>query len=109
MTSLLDEVTENENLPGVINYIYTEQGRITMPVAMALKAKILVYAASPMFNGNTDFSELVDSDGNNLFNQNYDPNKWVLAKEALFQLLKMQSSMDTNFNFNKQIPIRGFK
>ena len=45
LTSLLDEVIENENLPGVINYIYTEQGRITMPVAMAL-SKILVYAAS---------------------------------------------------------------
>ena len=97
MTSLLDEVIDNENLPGVINYIYTEQGRITMPVAMALKAKILVYAASPMFNGNTDFSELVDSDGNNLVNQNYDPNKWVLAKEALFSAIENASSMATNF------------
>ena len=40
LVQLLDEVIEGENLPGVINYIYTEQGRVTMPVAKALKAKI---------------------------------------------------------------------
>jgi hypothetical protein len=49
LVQLLDEVIEGENLPGVINYIYTEQGRVTMPVAKALKAKILVLNASPYF------------------------------------------------------------
>ena len=108
LTNLLDEVIDNENLPGVINYIYTEQGRVTMPVAMALKAKILVYAASPMFNGNTDFSELVDSDGNYLVNQNYDPNKWVLAKDALFSAIEnAEINGHKLYNFNKQIPILG--
>jgi hypothetical protein len=79
-----------------------------MPVAMALKAKILVYAASPMFNGNTDFSELVDSDGNYLVNQNYDPNKWVLAKDALFSAIEnAEINGHKLYNFNKQIPILG--
>jgi len=54
LVQILDEVIEAENLPGLINYIYTDMGRITMPIAKALKAKILVLAASPIFNGNTD-------------------------------------------------------
>ena len=68
-----------DNLPGLINYVYTEQGRITMPIAKALKAKILMLSASPIFNGNTDFSSLIDNQGNSLVNQSYDPQKWVLA------------------------------
>ena len=108
LTDLLDEVIESNNLPGLINYVYTEQGRITMPIAKALKAKILMLSASPIFNGNSDFSSLVDSQGNSLVNQSYDPQKWVLAKEALFQAIE---SAETNghslYQFNQQIPING--
>ena len=63
LTSLLDEVIESNNLPGLINYVYTESGRITMPAAKAIKAKILVLAASPIFNGNKDLGQLFDKDG----------------------------------------------
>ena len=108
LTDLLDEVIESNNLPGLINYVYTEQGRITMPIAKALKAKILMLSASPIFNGNSDFSSLVDSQGNSLVNQSYDPQKWVLAKEALFQAIQ---SAETNghslYQFNQQLPIIG--
>ena len=108
LTDLLDEVIESNNLPGLINYVYTEQGRITMPIAKALKAKILMLSASPIFNGNSDFSSLVDSQGNSLVNQSYDPQKWVLAKEALFQAIE---SAETNghslYQFNQQLPIIG--
>lgn len=108
ITGLLDEVINDENLPGIINYIYTESGRITMPVAKALKAKILVLSASPIFNGNTDFSELVDSDGNYLVNQSYDPNKWVLASQALKEAIESaESNGHKLYNFNKQLPILG--
>ena len=108
LTDLLDEVIESNNLPGLINYVYTEQGRITMPIAKALKAKILMLSASPIFNGNSDFSSLVDNQGNSLVNQSYDPQKWVLAKEALFQAIE---SAETNghslYQFNQQLPIIG--
>ena len=108
LTDLLDEVIESNNLPGLINYVYTEQGRITMPIAKALKAKILMLSASPIFNGNSDFSSLVDNQGNSLVNQSYDPQKWVLAKEALFQAIQ---SAETNghslYQFNQQLPIIG--
>jgi len=108
LVQLLDEVIEGENLPGVINYIYTEQGRVTMPVAKALKAKILVLNASPIFNGNTDFNSLVDSQGNSLVNQTYDPQKWVLAKDALYEAIESaESNGHQLYEFTQQIPING--
>ena len=108
LVQLLDEVIEGENLPGVINYIYTEQGRVTMPVAKALKAKILVLNASPIFNGNEDFNTLVDSQGNSLVNQTYDPQKWVLAKDALYEAIESaESNGHQLYEFTQQIPING--
>lgn len=57
-------------------------GRITMPIELGLKAKILTYAASPLFNGNTDYAGFIDKDGEQLFNQTYDPKKWEIAAAA---------------------------
>ena len=108
LVELLDEVIEANNLPGIINYIYTDMGRITMPVAKALKAKILVLSASPIFNGNTDFSELTDNSGNKLVNQSYDPQKWVLARDALFEAIESAHLNGHQlYEFNQPIPIIG--
>ena len=108
LTELLDEVIEADNLPGLINYVYTEKGRITMPIAKALKAKILMLSASPIYNGNSDFSSLVDNQGNSLVNQSYDSQKWVLAKEAVLEAIE---SAEANghflYQFNQQLPING--
>ncbi|MFT4095315.1 MAG: RagB/SusD family nutrient uptake outer membrane protein [Niabella sp.] len=57
-------------------------GRATKAAALALKARILLYAASPLFNGNSDFKDFIDPDGIALFPQSYDANKWVLAANA---------------------------
>ena len=108
LTELLDEVIVADNLPGLINYVYTEQGRITMPIAKALKAKILMLSASPIFNGNTDFSSLIDNQGNSLVNQSYDPQKWVLAKDALLDAIESaEANGHSLYQFNQQLPIIG--
>ena len=108
LVQILDEVIEAENLPGLINYIYTDMGRITMPIAKALKAKILVLAASPIFNGNTDLSELTDNLGNKLVSQVYDPQKWVYARDALFEAIESAHLNGHQlYEFNQQIPIIG--
>ena len=108
LTELLDEVIVADNLPGLINYVYTEQGRITMPIAKALKAKILMLSASPIFNGNTDFSSLIDNQGNSLVNQSYDPQKWVLAKDAILDAIESaEANGHSLFQFNQQLPIIG--
>lgn len=48
----------------------------------ALKAKVLLYAASPLFNGNAFYSDFTNKNGELLFNSSYDRNKWLLAAEA---------------------------
>lgn len=70
------------NLPLEISNITTELGHITQPVALAIKAEVLVTAASPLFNGNASYSDMVNQSGVNLFNTTYDENKWKLAAEA---------------------------
>jgi hypothetical protein len=69
-------------LPDVVENDLQEMGRITKPIALALKAKLWMMAASPLFNGNNDFAGFTDREGTLLFNQTYDPVKWQKAKEA---------------------------
>ncbi|MGC4234612.1 MAG: RagB/SusD family nutrient uptake outer membrane protein [Niabella sp.] len=56
-------------------------GRITKVGAMALKARALLYAASPLFNGNPDYQGLVDDKGTKLFPA-YDAGRWQTAAAA---------------------------
>ena len=87
MVELLDEVIASDALPSQVLDENRELGRITKPIAMALKAKILVTAASPLYNGNSDFETLCNHDGTQLFNATYDETKWqkavVACKEAI--------------------------
>lgn len=79
---LLDEVIDSESLPNIIENRTTELGRFTQPAAYMLKAKVLVYWASPLFNGNTDYNSFLDHNGEPFFNQSYDETRWTTAAEA---------------------------
>lgn len=85
IVQLIDEALPD--LPIKINNSISEMGRITQPTALAIKAKVLVTAASPLFNGNTDYSQLIDKRGVHLFNKTYDQEKWdravIACKEAI--------------------------
>ncbi|MGV8134041.1 MAG: RagB/SusD family nutrient uptake outer membrane protein [Mangrovibacterium sp.] len=80
IVKLLDET--RDALPLKVMDPATELGRITLPAALSLKAKVLVTAASPLFNGNNDQSTLSNSDGTDLFNATYLPEKWNTAVTA---------------------------
>jgi len=84
ISNLLDEAVAGQGtgLPDKISSLSTELGRITKPAALAIKARVLVTAASPLFNGNTDFSGLRNKDGKALFNPVYDATKWQKAAAA---------------------------
>lgn len=71
-----------EKLPNEVQIKSQEMGRITKPIALALKAKLLVMAASPLFNGNPDYASFVDKDGVHLFSTSYDQQKWNDARDA---------------------------
>ncbi len=60
----------------------TEAGRIDKLVALSMKAEVLLFAASPLFNGNADYAPMVDNRGIQLFSRDYDENKWKLAADA---------------------------
>ncbi|MBZ4188871.1 RagB/SusD family nutrient uptake outer membrane protein [Niabella beijingensis] len=57
-------------------------GRATAAAALALKARLLLYTASPLWNGNPDYRNVVDKDGVRLFTQQQDDNRWAVAAEA---------------------------
>ena len=80
ITQLIDEASPH--LPLVVRNPVTDLGRVTLPVALAMKAKVLVYAASPLFNGNTDYAGFTNKDGTALFNTTYSSEKWVNAAKA---------------------------
>lgn len=79
---LIDEVIDSKALPKVIENRTTELGRFTDPAAYMLKAKVLLYWASPLFNGNSDYNSFLDHNGEPFFNQTYDETRWTKAAEA---------------------------
>jgi len=83
VVQLLDEA--KDDLPLSIDNPVEELGRITSAIAYSLKAKVLVTAASPLFNGNTDQVSLVNrksTDKTPLFNQTKSMEKWNAAVTA---------------------------
>lgn len=85
IVGLIDEAVTD--LPLKIYNEATEMGRITQPAALAIKAKALLLAASPLFNGNTDYANFKDKDGEPFFPQTYDANKWKTASDACKEAL----------------------
>ena len=81
IVKLLDEAAAV--LPNIIENQTEELGRITKPIALALKAKVLTLAASPLFNGNSNYANVVDNRGIHLFPQEYDASKWSAAATAI--------------------------
>ena len=59
-----------------------QKGLGTSVAAKAIKARMLLYAASPLYNGNSMYADFKDADGVNLINPTFDPQKWVKAKDA---------------------------
>lgn len=95
--------SSEEGLPDIISDPNTQKGRIDKTIVKSIKAQVLVYAASPLFNGNTDYVNFLDPrDGQPLFNQIYDSKKWQLAAEASKEAVKFCE--DNGILLNKFTP-----
>ncbi|WP_295127208.1 RagB/SusD family nutrient uptake outer membrane protein [uncultured Chitinophaga sp.] len=77
---LLDEAAAD--LPDKILNDATEAGRVTKAIALSVKAQLLITAASPLFNGNTDYADFENKKGEKLFPLQYDATKWERAALA---------------------------
>lgn len=67
----------------------SEITRATRGAALALRAKVLLYAASPLANGNTDMADLTDDTGRQLIAQEYDESKWARAAAAALDVMEL--------------------
>ena len=66
-----------------------ELSQIDKAGALAIKARVLLYRASPFFNGNTEYySNFLDSDGQPFFPMEYDREKWKAAADAADEAIR---------------------
>lgn len=78
----------NKAMPDLplVNPSVDEYGRVNKAICASFRAKVAVYAASPLFNGNSEQAALVDTDGTTrLFPEKTDDEKlarWTAAMEA---------------------------
>ncbi|MBJ6366669.1 RagB/SusD family nutrient uptake outer membrane protein [Snuella sedimenti] len=77
---LLDKAIAD--LPVTLQFEDEDMGRITKPIAAAMKTRVLMTYASPLFNGNPVYSGMTNSEGTPLFPQSYDESKWLRAANA---------------------------
>ena len=86
----------NEAIPDLplVNPSVDEYGRVNQITAAALKARIAVYAASPLYNNNIDQAPLVDRRGVQLFAQKTSEEqlaRWKYAVEACKEAIDLSS------------------
>lgn len=62
-------------------------GRITSIMALSIRAKTLLFAASPLFNGNPDLKDWKNFEGVSLMKAEYDAQKWARAANAHKELI----------------------
>lgn len=100
VVDLIDEAMPD--LPPVLPDPQTEQGRISQVIATAVKAKALAWAASPLFNGNEDYTGWTDSRGKQLIPTTYDPAKWQRAAVAIKEAIDIAHANGYRlYKFNK--------
>lgn len=60
----------------------SKYGRITKIMALTVRSRMLLFAASPLVNGNPWYANFRNHDGELVFNPTYDPKKWEKAAKA---------------------------
>lgn len=63
-------------------------GRPNKGISMALRARLWLYAASPLYNGNPEYADLQNKDGTHLFSTEYEESKWRKAAEVTKEFLE---------------------
>lgn len=85
VANLLDDAASR--LPSTRNS--SDYGRATSVIAMSLKARMLLYAASPLFNGNPDYADFKNPDGEQLMPTTYSEEKYKRAADAAWEAIQL--------------------
>ena len=107
--STLDRNTFNENVDFIVSQLdsaikvlplkisdvglqeSSDMGRATKGAAMALKSRVLLYAASPLYNGNTLYAGMTNHYGEQIFPQGYSEDRWKDAKQAALDVINLNA------------------
>ncbi|MCD8164866.1 MAG: RagB/SusD family nutrient uptake outer membrane protein [Bacteroides sp.] len=73
-----------------VERIESQQYIPTRGAALAYKARLQLYAASPQFNGNTYYASWKDSQGRNFIAQTEDKNKWGKAAATFKRIIDLK-------------------
>lgn len=85
VVELLDEAIPG--LPAYRSSVFL--GQVDKTIALAIKAKVLMFAASPLFNGNAAFyGTFKNKEGEDFINTKYDKEKWKKALDAASEALE---------------------
>ena len=90
VVAFIDEMLD-EAMPGLVeahNPMYF--GRATKHVARALRSRVHLYAASPLFNGNSESFTVISltKNGKHLISQTYDVKKWEKCAEVTLDAIQ---------------------
>ncbi|MDR0687612.1 MAG: RagB/SusD family nutrient uptake outer membrane protein, partial [Prevotellaceae bacterium] len=85
---------ELQSAAGKLPAYYNEPrkyGRATSVMCMAVRARMLLFAASPLVNGNqrVEYASYVNSKGEHIFSAKYEPEKWERAAKACKELIDL--------------------
>lgn len=61
----------------------------TSGAAMAVIARLRLYSASPLYNGNTNYADWKRTDGTPFISQSKDPNRWGKAAAAFKRIIEL--------------------
>ncbi len=91
IVSELDKAAENlpATLASTTESVERWQGRATKGAALALKARVLMMAASPLYNGCDLYKGMRNMSGRYLFPQEPDQSKWSKAADACKAVIDM--------------------
>ncbi len=85
IVSVIDKAIPD--LPWTITDLSNQDGRFTQAAAMGLKARMLLFAASPLFNSATPYLDGEASQKKMTWHGGYDANLWKKAADAAKELI----------------------
>lgn len=90
IVALIDKA--EPDLPWTIKDLSNQDGRFTQASALGLKARILLFSASPLFNSSTPYLDGEASQKKITWYGGYDPSLWQKAADASGELIKKVES-----------------
>ncbi|MCW0483924.1 RagB/SusD family nutrient uptake outer membrane protein [Gaoshiqia sediminis] len=97
------------DLPFSLENPETEAGRFTQAAAMGLKARLLLFAASPLFNASQPYLEGEAADTKLVWYGGYDPGLWQQAADAAKALIDKVEQSGSYYLLNTGNPRQDFQ